>query len=308
MSRHRPLPHLLPVLAALCGLLLAVPAAGDDDDRRSEIRIPVDPDVRVDVEILSGKIEIEGWDRDEVRVRARGDDPDALAIDAEDDRVSIRAALDGARWLPFATAGAEVDLRIDVPKGAHVEAKTLNGPIRARDVEGRVFLHAANGEIDVRGTPEEARLETLNSGIEFRGECPSVDARTMNGRIDLRGVRGEVVASTMNGSVRVRGGAVERADLRTLSGSIELEASLQPGARVFGKTYSGAITLELPEDTSARFDIQTFSGSIRNDFGSRERAARRRTAGERLDVEVGGGDGRVTLETFSGSVRLRARD
>ena len=60
---------------------------------------------------------------------------------------------------------------------------------------------------------------------------------------------------------------IERADLRTLAGSIDLEAELAPGARVYGKSYSGSITLTLPEDTSAQFDVQSFSGGIRNELG-----------------------------------------
>ena len=208
----------------------------------------------------------------------------------------------------FKFSGAEVDLRIDVPKGAEIQAKTINGPIRAKDVEGRLSFHAANGKIDVRGEPVEAHLETVNAGIEFRGKQSRVDARTINGTIDLRGVAGEVVATTMSGSIRVRGDVVERADLRTMSGSIDLEAELAPGARIYGKSYSGSVTLTLPADTSARFDVQSFSGSIRNELGPGRGSNRRGSPGKRLDFESGEGDGRVTIDTFSGSVRIRSSD
>ena len=59
--------------------------------------------------------------------------------------------------------GGKVELRVDVPRGAYVHARTVNGPIRAKDVEGRLSFHAANGEIKVRGAPREARLETINA-------------------------------------------------------------------------------------------------------------------------------------------------
>ena len=294
--------------------VLVVPAAlADDDDddrgrRRGELVIPVVDDVRLDVEIISGRIEIEGWDKSEIRIRTRGGNLEMIHVESQEDWVSIRGAQAGVDWLPFPVSGGNVDLRIDVPRGAHIEAKTINGPIRAKDVEGRIAFQAANGEIDVRGKPLEAQLETVNARIEFRGECARMDARTVNGRIDLRGVHGEVVATTMNGSIQVRAEKLDRVDLRTLAGSIELEGELLPGARVFGKTYSGSIALRLPEDTSADFDVQSFSGSIRNDLGPAGDSKKHRRPGQRLEFEAGDGDGRVILETFSGSVRIRADD
>ncbi|MCH8328175.1 MAG: hypothetical protein IID15_06585, partial [Candidatus Marinimicrobia bacterium] len=137
-------------------------------------------------------------------------------------------------------ATGDVDLRIDLPKGSYITAKTINGPIEARDVEGRISFKAANGEIEVRGAPSEAILETMNSGIKFRGKGSRVDARTVNGTIDLRGVSGEVVANAISGSIHVQGDVLERADLRSLTGSVELETALAPGARISCKSYSGS--------------------------------------------------------------------
>jgi len=300
------------LVAAVFVTQLAVASAvvADGDRERSdgrELRIDVEPDVRVDVEIVSGRIEIEGWDEDVVRIRSKGAEIRDLDIDTGRKQVSVRA-MSSHGWSPFSRASAEVKLRIDVPRGAYVNARTVNGPIRAKDVEGRISFHAANGKIEVRGAPREAQLETINSGIDFEGEGSRVDARTVNGKIELEGVAGEVLATTVSGSIEVEGGVLERADLRTLSGSIELEARLAPGARVLTKSYSGSIRLELPEDTSARFEIQTFSGEIRNEFVTSWGESRRAGAGQRFDFEVGGGDGRVTIDTFSGSVRIRTRD
>ena len=130
----------------------------DDRDRREEILIQVNPDVRIDIEIISGSIEIRGWDQSEVRIRTDRGDVDALDISSDADLVTVRASRIGIGWLRIPIRGGNVDLRIDVPKGSYVKAKTINGPIEARDVEGRVSFHAANGKIEVHGSPYEASL------------------------------------------------------------------------------------------------------------------------------------------------------
>ena len=301
------------LLLATCAGAVAADSDDDDDDdddqdRRSEVRIQVNPDVRVDIEIISGSIEITGWDRSEVRIRTDHGDVDALDISSDVDRVAVRGRRAGIGLLKFRFQGGETDLRIDVPKGSDIKAKTINGPIEARDVEGSISFHAANGKIEVRGAPREASLETMNSDIDFRGEGSRVDARTLNGRIDLRGVSGEVVAHAISGSIHVRGDVVERAELRSLSGSVDLEAALAPGARVNCKSYSGDISLVVPKITSAKFDVQTFSGRIRNELGPRSVSSWRGGPGQRLDFEAGDGDGSVTIDTFSGKVRIRTRN
>ena len=306
MSRLLPL-CLMALLLTDAGVVIA----GDGRDRRAELRIPVDPDVRVEIEIISGDVEIEVWNKPEVRIRSGGVPVTALDIESDRDRVSVRGGR-GRGWLPIAISGDEIDVRIDVPKKSHVRAKTINGSIEAKGVEGRISFHAANGEIEVEGAPAEAYLETVTGDIDFEGKgegrAGRVEARTVNGDIELSGVGGEVVASAMNGSIEVLGDAIERADLRTLSGSIDLEARLAPGARVNCKTISGDVELELPTDTSAVFEIQSFSGRVQNEFGALNLSSSRAGAGQRLEFEAGDGDGRVGIETFSGSVLIRAHD
>ena len=88
------------LLLSLLGVALALapPAAAD----RYEDVYEVDSDVHVDIEILQGRIEIEGWGKDEVRVRARGSGADGLDVEVEHDWGSIRA---GGRGLGFFLGG-----------------------------------------------------------------------------------------------------------------------------------------------------------------------------------------------------------
>lgn len=294
---------LLPLLVA--GLLPApLASAGDSDD---DLRWPAAPDVHIDVEFVSGSIEFEGWDRDEVRVRARKRTRETLSVEASHDWISIGIPAAGLGWLAFG-GGAEAQLRIDVPRGCEIRAKLINGPIRVNDFDGSLRLHTANGKIDVSGAAREARLESISSDIRFEGKASRVDARTISGAIDLKGVAEEVNASTTSGSIRVEGGTLERIDLRSLSGSIDLEVRLARNARVALKSYSGSIEVSLPRDTSARFELQSFSGELRSELGNGHSRSLRRGPGRHLDFDAGDATGRVSIETFSGSVRIEASD
>lgn len=288
------------LLAALWVALLAGAARADTLEQSFEVK----PDVRVEIELLSGDIELRGIDANELRVRAS--DEVEIEESGRGRRVSIRAPSSGwRRW----TSGADVDLEVELPRGSRIVARTVNGKIEAEGVEGELDLHAANGGIEVEGAPREAYLETMNAGIKFEGERSEVVAKTLNGEIELEGVTGAVEASTLSGRIRVEGDAIERANLRTMAGEIELDSSLAKGARVEAKTYSGEVRLRLPEDTSARFDVRSFSGGLESDFSSRlsddeSRGGWPHGPGRRLSFVIGDGDARISIESFSGGVKI----
>jgi hypothetical protein len=272
--------------------LLAASGAGAE---RLEQSFEVAPDVHVDIEIVSGRVEVKGIAASQVRVRTRGGQ---LEIDADEDLVTLRAPISGLR--PWTWGSTDVRIHVEVPYQSRLTVHTVNGPIDVEDVDGVLDLHAANGRIDVEGAPREAHLETLNAKIDFEGEGTEVFARTINGDIELSGVSRDVEASTMSGRIEVEGEDLERADLRTMAGDITLDASLAPGAKVYGKTYSGRVRLRLPADTSARFEIETFSGEVQSDFA----ASWSPPQGQRRRSVVGEGDARVAIESFSGAVRI----
>jgi DUF4097 and DUF4098 domain-containing protein YvlB len=213
-------------------------------------------------------------------------------------------------------------VEIELPRQSRITARTMNGAIEAEDVAGELELHAANGAIEVKGAPREAYLETMNAGIKFEGEHSEVVAKTLNGEIDLAGVSGEVQANTVSGRIRVRGEALERADLRTMAGAIELDSSLAKGARVSARSFSGPVTLRLPEGTSARFDVQSYSGGFESDFSAQLDSDDDDDGGPRhhgwggwghgpgrpLSFVVGDGDARISIESFSGGVKIQRGD
>lgn len=291
---------------------LAVRGAWADEERSGdpfEQTFEVEPDVRVDVEIVTGRIELRGIDANELRVRAKGE----IRVKESRHRVSVRAP--SAGWRPWASP-AEVELEIELPRKSRITARTIGGGIKAENVDGELELHAANGAIEVEGAPEEAYLETMNAGIKFEGKRSEVVAKTLNGEIDLEGVSGEVQANTVSGKIRVEGEQIERAELRTMAGAIELESSLAKGARVSARSFSGPVKLRLPESTSARFDVQSYSGGVKSDFPARldgdddggDHHAFGHGPGRPFSFVVGDGDARISIESFSGGVEIERGD
>ena len=70
-------------------------------------------------------------------------------------------------------------------------------------------------------------------------------------------------------------------------------------------TVPADLVLDLDE-LDADFYIETYSGSIKNDIGPEARRSSEYGPGRELRFTSGGGGARVSIESFSGSVKLRA--
>ena len=140
---------------------------------------------------VNGSVRVDGWDRNEVEVRAV---KTALHNSADLDRVQISVESDGERMAVSTHypqgSGVEVtvEYRISVPYRVQLASvDTVNGDVHVRGVSGTGTLDSINGSVEV-----------LDSGGRF-------NARTTNGdvRLELKRLpQGDPIQlATVNGSV-----------------------------------------------------------------------------------------------------------
>jgi len=237
----------------------------------------------------------------------------------------------GAQTPDFAWRGT-------VARGAKIEVKGVNGPIRAEparggEVEVRAFKTARRSNPDevtfdvithaggvticaiypsrsshnVCGPGEQGRLSANNNDVKvefvvYVPEGVNLVARTVNGNIEAHSIPGDISARTVNGSIRLS--ATGTATASTVNGSIvaSLGRAEWQGTNVF-KTTNGSITLEFPATLGAELDARTTNGSIDTDFPIQVqgRINRRQLTG--VIGEAGGR--RLEVRTVNGSIKLR---
>jgi len=100
-----------------------------------------------------------------------------------------------------------VEYTVQVPAGVNLDAHTVNGSVRATELDGRVSAATVNGNIDI-STKQIGEAATVNGSIVARLGLASWDRdlsfETVNGSIELNlppSVNADVRAETMNGSI-----------------------------------------------------------------------------------------------------------
>jgi hypothetical protein len=175
----------------------------------------------------NGGIEVSGWDRNEVRLRAkveaRGDDDAEARQIASQIRVqagpSVRA--EGPRNLEGRHRSWSVSYKLQVPHDTALTLESLNGGIHLQNLDGNVTFTTTNGGLHLKDMGGNVKGRTTNGGVhvelagnEWRGE--GLDLVTTNGGVHLqvpRGYNAQVEVGTTNGRVHSSlGGGSSNAD------------------------------------------------------------------------------------------------
>ncbi|MGE0039898.1 MAG: DUF4097 family beta strand repeat-containing protein [Vicinamibacterales bacterium] len=148
--------------------------------------------------------------------------------------------------------GHEIKWTVRVPKGVHVDLRTVNGGVRLQGLDGDIRAHSTNGGVNGRGlrassleagvtnggvdielaeapTSGTFDLESVNGGVELAMPADSkadISARCTNGGVSVTGL--DLVASGEQTRRRVEGalnGGGARVSLSTVNGGVRLRAS-----------------------------------------------------------------------------------
>jgi DUF4097 and DUF4098 domain-containing protein YvlB len=115
------------------------------------------------------------------------------------------------RWRDFPRWGdARVNARFEVtvPPGVSARLETVNGDVRARDLDGDVRLRTVNGAIEVLGVRRSLDAQTVNGNVVAGAfgvpSGASIELGTVNGAVRLtlpKDARFDLTASTMHGAI-----------------------------------------------------------------------------------------------------------
>ncbi|HMI30402.1 MAG TPA: DUF4097 family beta strand repeat-containing protein [Candidatus Limnocylindrales bacterium] len=261
-------------------------AEGAEVRRVSERLIPFPPGGEVRIEDKNGRITVEGWSRNEVRiqatrvVRAEGNaKAEELMkelkseVEVRNGRIDIMSRFPRRResigiWdiLGRKVASLQINYYVQVPTKTDLVLETSNGEVRIHGLEGQLDAKTTNGDMRVG---------------EVKGD---VTLNTTNGEIELTGVSGGATAVTTNGSVV--------ADVRGVSpkGGIELG------------TTNGNVEAYFPGTLKATLEATTTNGRVSIVFPV---AVEGTTSSKSIRGTINGGGAKITLSTTNGNVDVR---
>lgn len=293
----------------VAALLVAVPLEAKAQEYRGRTR--VDTTVRldrggvVDLSLISGRINVTGWDRPDVRISASIDrgiirfnaNPSRVSMsvdDNDDNRGHRRHSVGDARY------------EVSVPRGSRLVLEAVSGDVRSSGSQGEIEASSVSGEVDVTGGAREVSVESVSGSVHAAQVNGNLRAESVSGDVRAETVSGSVEASSVSGSIRLTGVQSKDVDAETVSGDIIYSGSIEAGGRYSFDSHSGTVRLNIPRGAGAQFSVETFSGDVSTDFTVTIPPGSGRRREGRMEFTVGDGRAKVNAQTFSGRIVINS--
>jgi hypothetical protein len=263
-----------------------------------------DPQGEIEIVNVSGRVEVDAWNRSEVEVSGTvGDNVERIDVSSAGNRTSIHAM---SRTAHSWGHDNEADLVIHVPANSRVSATLVSADLKISGVLGDLKVQTVSGNItgDAGG---DVRATAVSGNVQLTAHAAkAMEIRTISGDIRLMGGGGEVDLTTVSGTATVELSDVTRVRLKSISGDVSATLTLQSDGQLESESVSGNVKLTFANEPSAEFDVQSFSGDIKNCFGPKP-VESRYGPGSRLQFKNGEGHAHVRVNTKSGDVNLCAK-
>jgi DUF4097 and DUF4098 domain-containing protein YvlB len=282
------IPRGLVITAAVFWALLFLPwavsgARAWDDDRVTATATVRGP-VTFRLETVSADVDVRPARGNQVTITVdEAPGPNLTLVRRGEDR--LEASFQGRTRL------SSGDVKLELPRGSHLDLVTVSGDVRVSGVGGRVRFQTMSGEVDITG-------------------AQAAEVRSISGDVTLRSVPGPVRVKTVSGDVVVGvvPGPGAELDFETTSGDLRWAGRCGAGCRLVAQTVSGDLDLELDRASSVDVKFQSHSGDLSDHLGVVGGEHNRQ---ERRSVELRGrygkGEGVIDCRTHSGDLRLGKR-
>lgn len=278
-------------------LFALVVAAGD----RVDLEKPAPADAIVRIENIRGEVVVTGWDRHKVAVAGELDDlAEGLVfeVDGRHVRIEVKMPRKDVNW------GDGSDLQIHVPQGSRVGFEGVSTDLEIENIHSGSQLRTVSGDIDATDMHGRLNINSVSGDIDLRRATGPASVSSTSGDMSLELTSQDVRVDTVSGDIEVELGLFEKLSVRSVSGEIEIEGQLMPNGSVDMSSVSGDVALELGEPVNADVNVRSgIGGDIRNGFND-QKPEDNFPGGQKLDMVVGDGAGRISIKTVTADIRL----
>jgi len=261
----------LAAFGLIISLATVTPALHDDNKDGSSEKIersmPVDPTATITVCVMSGTIEVQGWDKNEVRVRSaeagvidfrridKAKEKDKVKVlETPATRVDVMVMDKSDKTGKKGDCQAVADVAVEVPRGATVQVQTRDGDIHIVGVAA-AYAGSQNGDISIEGATRLVEAGSVGGSIFLRDSAGRINLSSAGGAVEATNVKGTSTddtfeVATVSGDVLLDDISNPKLVVKTVNGGVTLTGALARAGQYGFTTLSGDVTLALPTDAS----------------------------------------------------------
>lgn len=259
-----------------------------------------------DIDWSSGGVELKYYDGKSIKITEYStlelDEDQKLTL--EEDGTTLKINWDSSPSIfNFLPSLKYKKLVVEIPTDMTLDTvavKTASGAVSARELTATsINLSSTSGKVSSDGCKaNKMALGSTSGSLCANGAKANIlNANTTSGAVAFENSIGYTAKlSSVSGAISFSGGFTS-ISAQSTSGSVKLQTNLLI-EKADLSSVSGSIQLIAPEDTSAKVTASSVSGSFSSSFASAL------SSGKNASFTLGDGSGEINLSTTSGSIKL----
>ncbi|MCL1041895.1 DUF4097 domain-containing protein [Shewanella marisflavi] len=286
-------------------------------------RIEVEGDLRLNLEVQRGDVEVLSWDQNAISITGTLDElSEGLVVEQKAGTISIEDKLprhysgsnkEGSRLtikvpakLKLNSEGVSANYRVSQLSG-DINVQTVSGDIKVESLKEQVFINTVSGDISSQGLQGKLKLETVSGNIKDKQSLGKVSYTLVSGELNADSSADQVSIELVSGDAKMTLDKVDRLKAQSVSGDLNLSVSAL-ATKASLDSVSGDISFSLPATLDATFAIDGGpSGDIDNRLTQDKPKRPKYGPGSSLQFQMGNGSADIIVSTISGEINLKAR-
>ena len=201
--------------------------------------------------------------------------------------------------------GIHVDLEIQMPGHASVEARVESGDVQIVDTKGGVRVEGRSGNVVLRGLDGIVEVTTASGNISVEDSTgASISLENKSGNIRAVRVKGNMKARASSGDISITASSGKVMSVETASGNVTVDLEETITGTLNVRTVNGNVLATIPDGSDCRVSLSTLRGSVQSSLPLTDEAR----ADSRITGRLGSGTGTLDISAVTGNITLEMRD
>jgi len=283
------------LIAALVSLGLV--HAGEKVDRT----IDVQANGNVEISNVRGIVRIEGWDKNQVSVKGELDDnTKEFIFETNNSTTVIKVELPRGRM--DRSDGSNLIIR--VPHTNSVDFSGVSSDVVITDIEAGIDIRTVSGDVTAANIASKIHLNSVSGDIDIKDSTGNARLASVSGDIDAKIDSDEIEVSLVSGDTILQLGEFTKLEGSTVNGDIWMQGTQKDGGQTRFSSVNGDVELKYTGTLNATIKAKSGPGGDITNKLTETRVEEIFPNQQKLGCTVGNGDGRISVSTVNGSIKL----
>jgi len=288
------------LIVLLCSLLVLPVVAGEKIDKTLDVSATGE----VEIHNTRGKIELKGWDKNQVSVKGELDKlTEKFVFTHSDGKTLIKVILPDSHSTSKRSRGSK--LKIFVPLKVAVQLNGVSTDLVISNLHGGVDINSVSGDVELSNIGKRTYVNNVSGDIDLKEVSGRIEISTVSGDVEADVSATKIFVAGVSSDINVKTVEFETAKITTVSGNANLRGTLLEGGDVKMNNVSGDSLFYVSGQLDARVTLETGpGGDVVNNYSS-DRPTSSFIGSELLKFTSGEGSGSIRMYTVTGTIGLR---